>query len=332
MSLRAPTRPKKADVTQQAIPRNPKYAGVKRRVDTGASLTNYLEHMEDLRKNYRYRRDEIFKRMKATTFAELVIEVVDEMEHKQYDMVERELHTLDEEEGATSQRSTMRGVVTGRGEVDVRGSQGRQQEQVAVTKSALTTCPYLVLDLRDADEFAKSHIIGARHYPASMLSRACNYFTSEIHEYKNKRGHLIVLYDEDERVAANAATVFVQRGVDNVYLLSGGMRVLYRKFPYGLVCGDVPETCLPSPPRSRRAGGRGGQAEQHGLAVPRTPVPITTESITQEHLAHVRYALDNMAPSMGSSVASYRSAAPRGGASSVGGASVSAKSGGRAWK
>ena len=36
-------------------------------------------------------------------------------------------------------------------------------------------------------------------------------------------GLFIVLYDEDERVASTAATVFVQRGVANVFMLSGGM-------------------------------------------------------------------------------------------------------------
>ena len=36
-------------------------------------------------------------------------------------------------------------------------------------------------------------------------------------------GVFIVLYDEDERVASTAATVFVQRGVANVFMLSGGM-------------------------------------------------------------------------------------------------------------
>ena len=40
---------------------------------------------------------------------------------------------------------------------------------------------------------------------------------------KNKAGRIIILYDEDERIAPQAATVFVQRGVDNAFMLSGGM-------------------------------------------------------------------------------------------------------------
>ena len=40
---------------------------------------------------------------------------------------------------------------------------------------------------------------------------------------KNKPGRIIVLYDEDERIAPQAATTFVQRDVDNVFILSGGV-------------------------------------------------------------------------------------------------------------
>lgn len=39
---------------------------------------------------------------------------------------------------------------------------------------------------------------------------------------QNKPGKIIILYDEDERIAPNAATTFVQRGIDNIFMLSGG--------------------------------------------------------------------------------------------------------------
>ncbi|KAF6039829.1 CEP41 [Bugula neritina] len=40
---------------------------------------------------------------------------------------------------------------------------------------------------------------------------------------KNQPGKVIILYDEDERVAPKAATTLVERGYDNLFLLSGGM-------------------------------------------------------------------------------------------------------------
>lgn len=35
------------------------------------------------------------------------------------------------------------------------------------------------------------------------------------------------MYDEDERIAPRAATTFVQREVDNVFMLSGGKAVVF---------------------------------------------------------------------------------------------------------
>lgn len=87
---------------------------------------------------------------------------------------------------------------------------------------------------------------------------------------KNKPGRIIVLYDEDERIAPQAATTFVQREVDNIFMLSGGivssplcfvlatadmltgLKVLYKVFPEGMLTGSVPRTCYPSPPSSAR--------------------------------------------------------------------------------
>lgn len=39
---------------------------------------------------------------------------------------------------------------------------------------------------------------------------------------KNREGHLIVLYDEEERVSCATATQFIEKGFLNVYVLSGG--------------------------------------------------------------------------------------------------------------
>uniref|UniRef100_A0A2K5DGU6 Centrosomal protein 41 n=1 Tax=Aotus nancymaae TaxID=37293 RepID=A0A2K5DGU6_AOTNA len=52
------------------IPQNPRY-----QLDTGNSITKYTEKLEEIKKNYRYKKDELFKRLKVTTFAQLVIQV-----------------------------------------------------------------------------------------------------------------------------------------------------------------------------------------------------------------------------------------------------------------
>uniref|UniRef100_A0A8D2IPK5 Uncharacterized protein n=1 Tax=Varanus komodoensis TaxID=61221 RepID=A0A8D2IPK5_VARKO len=58
------------------IPQNPKYQHVKTRLDTGSSMTKYAEKLEEIKRNYRYKKDELFKRLKVTTFAQLVCKSV----------------------------------------------------------------------------------------------------------------------------------------------------------------------------------------------------------------------------------------------------------------
>ena len=84
--------------------------------------------------------------------------------------------------------------------------------------------PYLLLDIRDRDEYDACHIISALSYPTAMLSRSVNNETSEMLAYKNQPGKIIVVYDDDERICPKAATTLVQRGYDNLFLLSGGRK------------------------------------------------------------------------------------------------------------
>lgn len=98
----------------------------------------------------------------------------------------------------------------------------------------------------------------AHSFPIAMLSRTMNPYTKEVLEYvswntssckhllvlltkpniikpisdftelnpltvqKNAAGKIIIVYDEDERIASQAATNMCQRGVENLFMLSGG--------------------------------------------------------------------------------------------------------------
>jgi centrosomal protein CEP41 len=101
--------------------------------------------------------------------------------------------------------------------------------------------PYLLLDIRDRDEYAQCHIISSLNYPAAMLSRSVNNETKELLAYKNQAGKIIVIYDDDERIAPKAATTLIQRGYDNLFMLSGGLKLAARKFPEGLITGTLPQ-------------------------------------------------------------------------------------------
>jgi len=64
--------------------------------------------------------------------------------------------------------------------------------------------------------------------------------------YKNQPGKIVILYDEDERMAPKAATTLVERGYDNLFLLSGGLKVASKLFPLGLITGLVPAEINPA--------------------------------------------------------------------------------------
>ena len=119
----------------------------------------------------------------------------------------------------------------------------------------------LILDLRTAEDFEQCRISGSVSYPVAMLHRATNPFTAEVLSYANQQpGKLIVLYDADERIAAGAANLMFEKGIDNVCMLSGGLAEFANRFPE-MVLGELPESLRRAPPRisaaSRHAAARG---------------------------------------------------------------------------
>ena len=129
-------------------------------------------------------------------------------------------------------------VITGVGELDAK------KPQVPETVFDKPEKPYLLLDVRTEDAYNSCHIIGAVNYPSAMLSRAQNYFTKEMLGYINKDGKILIVYDEDEKLAHMCSTTMIERGVDNLFMLSGGLKVLCAKFPKGIIRGPLPKVCL----------------------------------------------------------------------------------------
>ena len=63
----------------------------------------------------------------------------------------------------------------------------------------------------------------AWNYPVRLLSRAFNPFTPEILAFRNQEpGRIIVLYDLNDEMAASAANLMFEKGIDNVFVLNGG--------------------------------------------------------------------------------------------------------------
>ncbi|KAM7434726.1 Centrosomal protein of 41 kDa [Porites harrisoni] len=327
MSATSRSAKKPPNILEKKVPKNPKYEHVAATVDTGASVSRYTQKIEEMRKNYKYKKDEIFKRMKVTTLVQLILQVAEavSLEQERISMstaggesvMSDETITTAEDKDAAAEaegvpplnleddearpdstarntaRSTLESLIHGVGEVDIRDKDEKDSrdirpdgEQPLVPE--VESLPYLLLDVRDEDAYKQCHIIGALSYPSAMLSRSYNYFTKEILTFKNKLGKIIILYDEDERIAPAAATTFVQREVDNVFMLSGGLKVLNKRFPEGLLTGTVPQSCWPTPPPSRKSYGKTSSARQ-----PKSPpTPADQKWFYSEDLAKLGDQLD----------------------------------------
>ncbi|XP_044534236.1 centrosomal protein of 41 kDa isoform X3 [Gracilinanus agilis] len=219
------------------IPQNPKYQHVKTRLDT----------------DYRYKKDELFKRLKVTTFAQLVIQVAS-LSDQPLEVTAEEIQRLEDHntalaipdaddkingKGSPNEkppspiqfisnagagegcRSTLQSVISGVGELDLDKESLKKTEPNTKDKP-YPDCPFLLLDVRDKDSYNQCHIVGAYSYPIATLSRTMNPYSNDILEYKNAHGKIIILYDDDERLASQAATTMCERGFENLFMLSGG--------------------------------------------------------------------------------------------------------------
>ncbi|NXW61678.1 CEP41 protein, partial [Eurystomus gularis] len=283
---------------------------------TGNSLTKYMEKLEEMKRNYRYKKDELFKRLKVTTFAQLVIQVAS-LSDETLEGTNEEIRKLTDGDSAApdvdadvtagtngkgspdgthspvlflnntgagdSCRSTLQSVISGVGELDIEKDTPKQAD-AQVKDLPYPDCPFLLLDVRDRDDYDQCHIVGAYSYPIATLSRTMNPYTNNILEYKNARGKIIILYDNDERLASQAATTMCERGFENLFMLSGGLKVLAQKIPEGLITGSLPVSCQVATPM--------GSARRR--TSPRTP-PTRAENkwrFSADDLQKIKYYLE----------------------------------------
>eukprot|EP01086_Lenisia_limosa_P007887 TRINITY_DN282_c0_g1_i6.p1 TRINITY_DN282_c0_g1~~TRINITY_DN282_c0_g1_i6.p1 ORF type:complete len:336 (-),score=54.31 TRINITY_DN282_c0_g1_i6:74-1081(-) len=129
---------------------------------------------------------------------------------------------------------------------------------------------FLLLDLRTSEQFETGHLNHAVHYPSTNINKASNYFTSAIVHFRNKPNKKIILYDNSSsREAARVANAFVQKGVDNVYLVVGGLRAVADIYPECLQ-GDVPP---PSPTGSVITMARSEDTRLNSSHIPLSRMP-----------------------------------------------------------
>ncbi|XP_046437545.1 centrosomal protein of 41 kDa B-like [Daphnia pulex] len=186
------------------------------KTNSGYHVGKMMEDFDIIQRNFHFKPDEIFPRIKISLLVSLICESVYLESESHQAKNEEEL----EEAAAVTTKSTLSSYRTYPDNDD----EDKKESQR----------PYILLDVRDVDEYNKNHIITADNYPKSLLSRA-NYETSSLLKYKNHPEHIIVVYDEDEILAPQVATTLMERGYENVFMLSGGLKVAKHCFPHSLV-------------------------------------------------------------------------------------------------
>lgn len=87
---------------------------------------------------------------------------------------------------------------------------------------------FLLLDLRDPEEYNLWRIKESINYPAPNIGR--DRVIPELYRFKNQPDKLIIVYMFDERQGSQYAQLFSEKGYENVFLLSGGCEEFLEKF------------------------------------------------------------------------------------------------------
>jgi rhodanese-related sulfurtransferase len=116
-------------------------------------------------------------------------------------------------------------AVSVQGKQSIKTTKIEQQFKIEITDST----DFLLIDLRQEEDYAKYHIKDSTNFPASLIPR--DKYPHQMYLLKNKPNKLIVMIHEDERLGVQFATALYQKGFDNIYLVTGGMEEFYQKHP-----------------------------------------------------------------------------------------------------
>lgn len=174
-----------------------KFSSVGTRLDTGPNMRKVLAQYEHTSgpNAHRTQQKEFYAKLKPLDLAALLQPAIEE---------EESVYKLDQDDAA----SMVSSVVPSHA-----GTEAMAQGNL------------MILDVRPFEKYEECHIFGARHYDPAQLAKATNNFPRELYYFKGPMGgdKMVLLYDEDGRGVQSIANTFVERGVENTYILSGGL-------------------------------------------------------------------------------------------------------------
>lgn len=222
--------PPKTSALDKKVPQNPKYANVESRLSSGGAQSKSAAPVSA--QAVSKRRDEVFKRIKCSTLARLIRD--SEVAESIYGLAEGDDECDDRSSVRASVAASQSVAPTAASSVTVAGSVLSVVQTDAETVDGMKD--HVVYDLREAEDFNSHHITTALSYPATLLNR--DKITPELYKLKSSE-KILVVYHKDDSLGAPVATQLVQRGWENVYLLSGGLDDFAEGYPE-LIDGDVP--------------------------------------------------------------------------------------------
>ncbi|CAK90490.1 unnamed protein product (macronuclear) [Paramecium tetraurelia] len=222
----------KGNPLDKKVPKNKQYDHVKQTLNTGPTVRD-IEVVSNAK--IAKKRSELFKRIKCSTVFNFISENTEqETIYKLADQQQQAQEQLQQFD-TQSQHSQMTRFT----EVSQVSAITYATEQLGITDQS----EFLLLDLRDADEFELYHIKEAVNFPAPNLRQ--DKLTQQIHRFKNQKDKHIIIYHFDEKNGIPSATLFAEKGFENVYLLSGGIEKFLQNYPQGVIGIKVPS--IPKP-------------------------------------------------------------------------------------
>lgn len=220
------------DILDRRVRTNPRYAGVQARTNTGFNTHRRQELDREIRKYYKVRYDEDFRRISLGDLIQLMvthsIDAAAAEEEEEEEERRRKEEGEEEEEGKTHRfplkyQDELKKVVHG------------MEHMMAHSSKSAPQRPYLILDIRIPQDFQKGHLATAINHPSARLSRAVGWECDPLLAHKNRPGSVIVVCDESEESGPAAVSILQHRGYSNVMLLSGGLRLARDKIGPPLV-------------------------------------------------------------------------------------------------
>ncbi len=203
---------------ERRVPKSEKYAHVQGRLDTGMTV-NKVQVITA--REFARRRDEIYYRVNKNQLYEL---------YSEYEVEDRE---------AIAESDMHR---DGEGPRIVTYTEASEPEYAR---------PYLILDCRERADYSRCHLAQARSFPYMLLNR--DQMHPEVFKFKNKEEHLIIVYCDDEKISRDVCKTLVDRGIDNIFILQGGMKEFAAHYPE-YVEGEIPSSWSPPKSALQRSG------------------------------------------------------------------------------